>query len=190
MRLHHKAKDKEETRQLRQAVQKIIQQNLRIVFCRRQRRKKTTLPSSTENNSTESENGILQKTKKNTTSPSSTENNSTESENGILQNHCIDNIKTISKDSSENALLCCLLRQSTYFFCGSPSKHTQLSKLVIRNKLILEEVFCRIIVVILEANSKENSEDALLRSLLQQSTDFFSWLSKQTHSAIKTCNSN
>ena len=67
-----------------------------------------------------------------TTSPSSTENNSTESENGILQNHCIDNIKTISKDSSENALLCCLLRQSTYFF---------------------------------------------------------SWLSKQTHSAIKTCNS-
>ena len=107
MRLHHKAKDKEETRQLRQAVQKIIQQNLRIVFCRRQRRKKTTLPSSTENNSTESE-------------------------NGILQNHCIDNIKTISKDNSENALLCSLLRQSTYFF---------------------------------------------------------SWLSKQTHSAIKTCNS-
>jgi len=116
MRLHHKAKDKEETRQLRQAVQKTIQQNLRIVFCRRQRRKKTTLPSSTENNSTESENGILQKTKKNTTSPSSTENNSTESENGISQNHCIDNIKTISKDSYENALLCSLLRQSTFFF--------------------------------------------------------------------------
>ena len=50
------------------------------------------------------------------TSPTSSENNSTESENGILQNHCINNIKTISKDNSENALLCSLLRRSTYYF--------------------------------------------------------------------------
>ena len=40
-----------------------------------------------------------------------------------------------------------------------------------------------------KANSKDNSENALLCSLLRQSTDFFSWLSKLTHSAIKTCNS-
>jgi len=40
MRLHHKAKDKEETRQLRQAVQKIIQQNLRIVFLQKTKKKK------------------------------------------------------------------------------------------------------------------------------------------------------
>ena len=33
-----------------------------------------------------------------------------ESGNGILQNHCIDDFKANSKDNSENALLCTLLR--------------------------------------------------------------------------------
>jgi len=55
------------------------------------------------------------------------------------------------------SVLCC--DSQHFFFRGSPTKHTQLSKLVIRNKLILKELFGRIIVVILEANSKENSED-------------------------------
>ena len=39
-----------------------------------------------------------------------------ESGNGILQNHCSDNVKANSKDNSENALLCNLLRHSTDFF--------------------------------------------------------------------------
>ena len=40
-----------------------------------------------------------------------------------------------------------------------------------------------------KANSKYNSENDLLCSLLRHSTDFFLWLSKETHSAIKTFNS-
>ena len=39
-----------------------------------------------------------------------------ESGNGILQNHCSHNAKANSKDNSENALLCSLLRHSTDFF--------------------------------------------------------------------------
>ena len=37
-------------------------------------------------------------------------------ENGILQHHCSHNAKANSKDNSENALLCSLLRQSADFF--------------------------------------------------------------------------
>ena len=140
---------------------------------------------------------------------------------------------------------CCDSQQ--IFFRGSPSQHTQLSKLAIRNKLNLELVFCRIINMItlkpirkitlkmlfsvpccdsqqiffvahqantlsyqtcnlkevesgncilqnhcidnIKANPKDNSENALLYSFLRQSTDFSSWLSKLTHSAIKTFDS-
>ena len=39
-----------------------------------------------------------------------------------------------------------------------------------------------------KANSKYNSENDLLCSLLRHSTDFFLWHSKATHSAIKTFN--
>ena len=70
-------------------------------------------------------------------------------ENGILQNHCSDNIEPSSKDNSENALLCSLLQASTDFFSGFPKEQVQLSKPSIRNKLVLEMVFCRIIVAII-----------------------------------------
>jgi len=46
-------------------------------------------------------------------------------ENGILHNHCSDNDEPNSKDNSEIALHCSLLRASTdFFFCLSkPQKH-------------------------------------------------------------------
>ena len=114
-----------------------------------------------------------------------------ESGNGILQNHCIDNFKANSKDNSENALLCSLLRQSTDFFSWlSKLTHSAIktcnSKEVESGNGILQN-HC---IDNIKANSKDNSENALLSSLLRQSTDFFfSWVSKVTHSAIKTFNS-
>ena len=43
-------------------------------------------------------------------------------ENGILHNHCSDNDEPNSKDNSEIALHCSLLRASTdFFFSASPS---------------------------------------------------------------------
>ena len=104
--------------------------------------------------------------------------NSTESGNGILQNHCIDNIKTISKDNSENALLCSLLRESTYFFSWLFKQTHSASN----SGISVFQNHCRDNI---EANSKENSENALLCSLLRQ----FPSLSKLTYSAIKTFNS-
>ena len=41
-------------------------------------------------------------------------------ESGTLHNHCSDNLELNSKDSSEYAVLCSLLRGSTVFFSGSP----------------------------------------------------------------------
>ena len=112
-----------------------------------------------------------------------------ESEISVLQNHGRNDIETNSKDNSENALLCSLLRQSTDFFSWlSKLTHSAIktcnSKEVESGNGILQN-HCSHNA---KANSKDNSENALLCSLLQQSTDFFSWLSKPTHSAFKTCN--
>ena len=61
------------------------------------------------------------------------------------------------------------------FFLGSPSYQTQLSKLSIRSKVNLEMVsklqnHCSHNA---KANSKDNSENGLLCSLLRHSTHFF-----------------
>ena len=41
-------------------------------------------------------------------------------ERGNFHNHCSDNLELNSKDNSEYAVLCSLLRGSTDFFSGSP----------------------------------------------------------------------
>ena len=44
----------------------------------------------------------------------------------ILKNHCRDNLEPNSKDISEYAVLCPLLRGSTDFFSGTPWEHVEL----------------------------------------------------------------
>ena len=83
---------------------------------------------------------------------------------------------------------CCDSRQ--IFFCGSPSQHTQLSKLAIRNKLNLELVFCRTINVITLKPIRKITLNMLFSVPCCDSQQiFFLWLSKETHSALKTFNS-
>ena len=105
-----------------------------------------------------------------------------EFENGVLQNHCSHNAKANSKDNSENALLCSLLRQSTDLFFSwltHSAIKTFNSKEVESGNGILQN-HCSHNA---KANSKDNSENAFLCSLLRQSTDlFFSWLSKAFNS--------
>ena len=94
---------------------------------------------------------------------------------GPLQNHCSHNAKANSKDNSENALLCSLLRQSTDLFFSWLSKVTHSAIKTFNSKEVesgngILQNHCSHNA---KANSKDNSENALLCSLLRQSTDFF-----------------
>ena len=75
------------------------------------------------------------------------------------------------------------------FFRASPRQHTLLSKLSIRNKLNLKLVFCRIMVVMTQKLIRKINLKMLFSVPCCDSQQiFFSWLSKPTHSAFKTCN--
>ena len=87
----------------------------------------------------------------------------------------IYNTKANSKDNSENALLCSLLRQSTDLFFSWLSKVTHSAIKTFNSKEVesgngILQNHCSHNA---KANSKDNSENALLCSLLRQSADFF-----------------
>ena len=82
-----------------------------------------------------------------------------ESGNGILQNHCSHNAKANSKDNSENALLCSLLRQSTDLFFSwlskvrhSGSKTFNSKEVEYGNGILQDQCYDNV-----EANSKDNT---------------------------------
>ena len=68
-------------------------------------------------------------------------------ESGNLHNHCSDNFEPNSKDNSEYAVLCSLLRGSTVFFWLSMGRRSSIRTLNLK-KSAMEVLFCTIIVVI------------------------------------------
>ena len=69
-------------------------------------------------------------------------------ESGNLHNHCSDNLEPNSKDNSEYAVLCSLLRGSTdFFFWLSMGRRSAIRTLNLK-KSAMEVLFCTIIVVI------------------------------------------
>ena len=88
-------------------------------------------------------------------------------ESGNLHNHCSDNLEPNSKDNSEYAVLCSLLRGSTDFFWLSMGRRSAIRTLNL-NKSAMEVLFCTIITSgnNLEPNSKDISEYAVLCPLL------------------------
>ena len=69
-------------------------------------------------------------------------------ESGNLHNHSSDNLEPNSKDNSEYAVLCSLLRGSTdFFFWLSMGRRSAIRTLNL-NKSAMEVLFCTIIVVI------------------------------------------
>ena len=69
-------------------------------------------------------------------------------ESGNLQNHSSDNVEPNSKDKSEYAVLCSLLRGSTvFFFWLSMGRRSSIRTLNLK-KSAMEVLFCTIIVVI------------------------------------------
>ena len=69
-------------------------------------------------------------------------------ESGNLQNNCSDNLEPNSKDNSEYAVLCSVLRGSTdFFFWLSMGRRSAITTLNL-NKSAMQVLFCTIIVVI------------------------------------------
>ena len=69
-------------------------------------------------------------------------------ESGTLHNHCSDNLEPNSKDNSEYAVLCFLLRGSTdFFFWLSMGRRSSIRTLNLKQSA-MEVIFCTIIVVI------------------------------------------
>ena len=69
-------------------------------------------------------------------------------ESGNFHNHCSDNLEPNSKDNSEYAVLCSLLRGSTdFFFWLSMGRRSAIRTLNLK-KSAMEVLFCTIIVVI------------------------------------------
>ena len=69
-------------------------------------------------------------------------------ESGNLHNHSSDNLEPNSKDNSEYAVLCSLLRGSTdFFFWLSMGRRSAIRTLNLK-KSAMEVLFCTIIVVI------------------------------------------
>ena len=97
-------------------------------------------------------------------------------ESGNLHNHSSDNLEPSSKDNSEYAVLCSLLRGSTDFFSGSPwpwegvwaTRTLDFKEVSYENGTLHNNCSDN-----LEPNSKDNSEYAVLCSLLRGSPDFF-----------------
>jgi len=112
-------------------------------------------------------------------------------ESGTLHNHCSDNLELNSKDNSEYAVLCSLLRGSTdFFFWLSMGRRWAITTLNFKEVSYESGNLHNHCSDNLEPNSKDNSEYAVLCSLLRGSTDFFFWLSMGRRSAIRTLNLN
>ena len=92
----------------------------------------------------------------------------------ILYNHCGDNLEPNSKDISEYAVLCPLLWGSTdFFFWLSMGRRWAIRTLNFKEVSYENGNFHNHCSDNLEPNLKDNSEYAVLCSLLQGSPDFF-----------------
>ena len=95
-------------------------------------------------------------------------------ESGILHNHCSDNLKPNSKDNSEYAVLCSLLRGSTdFFFWLSLGRRWAIRTLNFKQVSYESGTLHNLCSYNFEPNSKDNSEYGVLCSLLRGSTGFF-----------------
>ena len=95
-------------------------------------------------------------------------------ESGTLHNHCSDNLELNSKDNSEYAVLCSLLRGSTdFFFWLSMGRRWAITTLNFKEVSYESGTLHNHCSDNLEPNSKDNSEYAVLCSLLRGSTVFF-----------------
>ena len=112
-------------------------------------------------------------------------------ESGTLHNNCSDNLELNSKDNSEYAVLCSLLRGSTdFFFWLSMGRRWEITTLNFKEVSYESGNLHNHCSYNLEPNSKDNSEYAVLCSLLRGSTDFFFSVSMGRRSAIRTLNLN
>ena len=92
-------------------------------------------------------------------------------ESGTLHNHCSDNLELNSKDNSEYAVLCSLLRGSTdFFFWLSMGRRWAITTLNFKEVSYESGNLHNHSSDNLEPNSKDNSEYAVLCSLLQALT--------------------
>ena len=107
---------------------------------------------------------------------------------GTLHNYCSDNLEPNSKDNSEYSVLCSLLRGSTIFlFLLSMGRRWASRTLIFQEVTYETGTLHNHCSDNLEPNSKDNSEYAVLCSLLRGSPDFFFfWLSIVMRSAITT----
>ena len=95
-------------------------------------------------------------------------------ESGTLHNYCSDNLELNSKDNSEYAVLCSLLRGSTdFFFWLSMGRRWAITTLNFKEVSYESGNLHNHSSDNLEPNSKDNSEYAVLCSLLRGSTVFF-----------------
>ena len=108
-------------------------------------------------------------------------------ESGTLHNHCSDKLELNSKDNSEYALLCSLLRRSTEFWL-SMGRRWAITTLNFKEVSYESGNLHNYCSDNFEPNSKDNSEYAVLCSLLRGSTVFFFWLSMGRRSSIRTLN--
>ena len=94
---------------------------------------------------------------------------------GNLHNHCSDNLEPNSKDNSEYAVLCFLLRGSTdfSFFWLSMGRRWAIRTLNFKQVSYESGTLHNDCSDNLKPNSKYISEYAVLCSLLRGSTDFF-----------------
>ena len=95
-------------------------------------------------------------------------------ESCTLHNHCSYNLEPNSKDDSEYAVLCSLLRGSTdFFFRLSLRRRWAIRTLHFKQVSYESGTLHNLCSYNFEPNSKDNSEYAVLCSLLQGSTGFF-----------------
>ena len=88
------------------------------------------------------------------------------SESGIVNNHSSDNLEPNSKDNSEYAVLCSLLRGSTFFFWLSVGRRWAIRTLLLKEVSYESGTLHSHCSDNLEPNSKDNSEYSVLCSLL------------------------
>ena len=95
-------------------------------------------------------------------------------ESCTLHNHCSYNLEPNSKDDSEYAVLCSLLRGSTdFFFWLSLGRRWAIRTLNFKQVSYESGTLHNLCSYNFEPNSKDNSEYAVLCFLLRGSTSFF-----------------
>jgi len=95
-------------------------------------------------------------------------------ENGNFHNHCSDNLQPNSKDNSEIAVLCSLLRGSTIFWLWLSMGRRWASRTLNFQEVTYETgTLHNSCSDTLEPNAKDNSEIAVLCSLLRGSPGIF-----------------